>query len=206
MVHYYRGDKPAEVLEVEPASSDVALSAYSSAEAELEPPAGGVPVTVPAVIEPSADDGELVVRVTMDAELTVAGIHRLVITLAGDGLLRTLAPIRIPVEEAGAGWYTIDAARADWPGAPDDDARLYDLLAVARVQVEAFAPALAELAPVPVHYRSAQLMQARNVWNAGQIDPNATTYGGGEFSVPVYPLDWTVRQMLRPRSGVPRVG
>lgn len=205
MVHYYRGDKPAEVLEVEPASSDVELEAYSGATAQLEPPAGGEMVTVPAAIAP-ADDGELVVKVTMSAELGEVGVYRLVITLEGDGSVRTLAPIRIPVEEPGSGWYTLDRARADWEGAPQDDARLFDLLAVARVQVLAFAPALAELAPVPVHYRSAQLMQARNVWNAGRTDPNATTYGGGEFSVPVYPLDWTVRQMLRPRSGVPRIG
>lgn len=117
--------------------------------------------------------------------------------------------MRVPVEETASAWYLIDQARADWPGAPEDDARLHDLLEVARGQVLAYAPALVDAEglplPVPLRYQQAQLMQARNIWNAYQTDPNANTYGPEGFSVTVYPMDWSVKQMLRPKRAVPRV-
>lgn len=179
----------------------------ATATAVLESPAGAE-LALPAAITTSAEDGERVVRVTMRGPLTEAGMHRLVVTVAGPAGARTLAPIRVPVEAPdGAGWYTLEAARADWSSAPEDDARLFDLLETARGQVVAYAPPPADpLEPPPPAYRQAQLMQARNIWNAAQTDPSATTYGGEGFSAPVYPLDWSVRQMIRPRTPTPRVG
>ena len=104
-----------------------------------------------------------------------------------------------PVEIEGA-WITDpDDPRLTvlWPGAADYSAD--DLpfpLAVARIQCERFAPALAEDAPVPVNYVAAQIMQARALVRAGIVGDNDRT-GGYEETVTVFPMDWTVKNLLR---------
>lgn len=206
MVHYYQGDDPSELLLIEPATIDLAAAGYTEAAAELESPTGTPAAQAAAIV--TAEDGATVVQVTIAGPILEVGVHRLIVTVQGAAVgVRTLAPIRVPVElPDGGGWYTIDAAHTDWSGAPEDDARLFDLLDAARAQVLAYAPALEAGTPPPATYRQAQLMQARNIWNAGITDPSSSTYGGGEFSIPIYPLDWSVRQMLRPRTGTPRIG
>lgn len=64
------------------------------------------------------------------------------------------------------------------------------------------AAAPTDVLDIPVSYRSAQLMQARNVWNSGQASPS----GGDGFDnigfglTTTHPLDWQIKQLLRPRS------
>ena len=92
-----------------------------------------------------------------------------------------------------------------WPGAGD---YLFDLpfpLLVARIQCERFAPALAEAAPVPATYLAAQIMQARALVRAGIVGDNDRA-GGYEETVTVFPMDWTVKNLLRPRRGRPYFG
>ena len=108
-----------------------------------------------------------------------------------------------------ATWHDSESARDQWVDAPDDDAHLVELLEVARAAVIAYAPALpapeGEGTPtIPTTYRYAQLMHARNLWNATKVDP-AGTFGEGEFVVQPRPLDWHVQQVLRPKRGVPSV-
>ncbi|WP_404311304.1 hypothetical protein LG314_07940 [Agrococcus terreus] len=195
-MHFYLGDTPGVVTLVPASVSD--LSGLASAVVGLAAPDGTSQALAGATL---TDNGVTVALPAMDQ----AGVWLLGVTLTGSGRSVTLEPVRIPIEFAdGLGWYTLDAARRDWPGAPEDDARLHDLLAVARTQVLEYAPEL-ELAPVPAHYRAAQLLQARNVWNATQTDPNSSQMNGDGFAVPVYPLDWSVRQMLRPQRVVPVV-
>ena len=113
-----------------------------------------------------------------------------------------------------ATWHTPASAREHWadaPGYPEDEADvLVELLEVAREQVEAYAPALplpaeGEALEIPATYRYAQLMQARNIWNASTVSPGGDL-GEGDFTITVHPLDWTVKQMLRPKRAVPVVG
>lgn len=106
-------------------------------------------------------------------------------------------------------WHTAESAQAQWPDAPTGD-ELDELLAVARSQVEAYAPVLP--APgvegvdvVPVSYRVAQLMQAKALFTAKQTGPGDTLGPEGQ-TVRVYPMDWQVKSILRPTAGMPRIG
>lgn len=97
----------------------------------------------------------------------------------------------------------LEAVRARWMDAPTDDDTLVDLLATARTECEAYAPDESDPQHPGGHAcRTAQLMHARNIWNASLITPG----GGGEFgeagfTVAVHPLDWAVTQRLRPKRG-----
>lgn len=68
--------------------------------------------------------------------------------------------------------------------------------------VEVIWSTSAEVQGIPVAWRVAQLMQARNVWNSSQASPN----GGDGFDsigyglTTTHPLDWQIKQLLRPRS------
>jgi len=109
------------------------------------------------------------------------------------------------VEDAAgtSGWHTVESARVFWPDAPDDDI-LAVLLEVAKVSVIAFAPTLAAGVPVPTNYVYAQVVQARNIHNAGTVSTSGD-FGNGEFSYAPRPLDWHVKQLLRPETGRLRV-
>lgn len=150
---------------------------------------------------------------------TVEGIHTLEIKLA---VLAYPSAVEFPandqfgfvgyvtvepsefVIQALTGWHTLDTARREWRDAPDSDSGLFVLLDTARVQVEAFAPKTAVGSPVPLRYKQAQLMQARNVWNAAKADP-AGQLGDEGFAIRPFPMDWTVKNIIRPKNPVPVV-
>lgn len=114
-------------------------------------------------------------------------------------------------------WYSASDPEAQerlgsaWSDAPIENAELCDMiLDTAREQVIAYAPAPAPVPsgePVPdppARYVLAQLQQARNLWNAGR------TTGEGEvgpdgFVFRPYPLDKTIKQIIRPVDGKPHV-
>jgi hypothetical protein len=123
-----------------------------------------------------------------------------------------------------ATWHTVTSARNEWADAPYDedggDATLTELLAVAKAAVQAFAPDPATspsfiivddiLVPVddvtiPDGYRRAQLMQARNVWNSSRAGASGD-FDDGSFGLSSFPLDWQVRQLIRPKRAVPVIG
>lgn len=111
-------------------------------------------------------------------------------------------------------WYTVETLRADdtstgspvWAEAADIPTTLLtDLLFIARDSVVAFAPALAEDYPddkCPVSYRHAQFMQTRNLWNATEVDSGGG-FGDGEYTIRPMPLDWIIKQILRPKRAIP---
>ena len=108
----------------------------------------------------------------------------------------------------GEGWVTDPAdprLGVLWPGSrdylPED---LGFPLYVARIQVERFAPALFTQ-DVPEHYVAGQILQARNLIRAGVTGDQGGS-GGYEQVVTAFPLDWTVKQLLRPRRGLPYFG
>lgn len=104
-------------------------------------------------------------------------------------------------------WHTADTIAADWADAEDIPASLLnDLLLVAREQIEAFAPELPadmiEQDACPVSYRLAHLMQTRNLWNAVEVTPGGS-FGDDSYAMQPVPLDWIVKQILRPKRARP---
>jgi hypothetical protein len=102
-------------------------------------------------------------------------------------------------------WHNPITARIDWAGAPELDGTLYRLLDVAREQIADYAPLVRAGESVPERYRSAQLMQARNTWNASLTNGDGQVDVGG-FVVNVRPLDWAVKQLLRPKTATKAFG
>lgn len=130
-------------------------------------------------------------------ELSSAGVNVLRVKLG----TQALTPLRFAVE-SGDEWVSIEEARDKWRDAPESDTELYELLEVARITCEAYAPSLADGVAVPVNYRAANVMQARNQWNSSRVDPNGQV-GADGFQVTVFPLDWAVKALLRPRNPRP---
>lgn len=207
---YYVGDIPSEDIVIEPARD-------------------GEPIDLTPFIE---DDTEVTVRdfagalvdadffVTFDSDgdiplvilewpgttvFEAAGLFTLGVTLVGPAARERLLPVYMVAQEED-GWHTVDSARMEWPDAPADDARAFQILELAKQQCLEYAGALEEGQRPPVNYRHGQLMQARNLLNAGMVDPQDGSVGSESFVLRPFPLDWTVKQMLRPHSAIPVVG
>lgn len=120
----------------------------------------------------------------------------------------------LPEYGAPRDWYTVDTIRepaeGDAAAAWDDaehipDSVLNDLLEVARDNVIEFAPVLPAEYPAgkcPASYRLAHLMQTRNLWNALEVDSSGE-FGGDDYTIRPMPLDWIIKQILRPKRAVP---
>ena len=103
------------------------------------------------------------------------------------------------------GWLTPFEVRAEpyWPTCDVNlDTALATLLTSARIQCEAFAPALAADAVIPENYRLAQAMQARALYRSTTVG-SGDQFGADGLTVTVFPMDWTVKNLLRPRRGLP---
>lgn len=101
------------------------------------------------------------------------------------------------------GWLTALDLDGDayWPSESSGDltdAERARLLEAARVQCEAYAPTLAVDAVVPETHRLAQAYQARALYRSGQAG-SRDQIGGDGLAVTVFPMDWTVKNLLRPR-------
>lgn len=111
-------------------------------------------------------------------------------------------------------WYTI--ADIEDPEVLDlwaDIAQLSEqtislLLDVARDQVLAYAPAIPFATPenIPARYRLAQMRQAVNLYRAAIADAGGQVGDDGTFAISPRPMDWHVKNILRPVKGRPRVG
>lgn len=126
-----------------------------------------------------------------------AGMYPVHILVASGGRSERVLADWLVVCDPDDQWHNVITARLEWDGAPKPDGTLHRLLEVARDQVEAYGPKLAADAPVPERYRAAQLIQARNTWNASLTNGDAQVDAGG-FVVNVRPLDWAVKQLIRP--------
>ena len=116
-------------------------------------------------------------------------------------------------------WYTVEDDErlvAAWPDAPISNVEVCGMiLDVAKEQVLDYAPAFEDLddyedgdeppAEPPTRYVYAQLQQAVNLWNAGRVSSDGDTGMDGYTFTP-RPLDKTIRQIIRPTSGVPNAG
>lgn len=106
-----------------------------------------------------------------------------------------------------ATWHDIESIRMAWLDAEQiEDSLLGELLEVAQDAVIAYAPVLPQGATdIPTRYRLGQMMQVRNLWAATMVSTSGDL-GGETFVITPRPLDWHVRQILRPARGRPRVG
>lgn len=100
-------------------------------------------------------------------------------------------------------WHNLESAREQWPDAPDDDLVLEEILDVAQVQVMQYAGTDPEV-QVPQRFRRAQLIHAKNMYTAQMVDSGGMV-GEGDFQIRPHPLDWHVKQLIRPRRAVPLV-
>ena len=108
----------------------------------------------------------------------------------------------------GAGWITdpADARLAVlWAGSVDYGDELAFPLYVAQVQCAEFAPTLADGAPVPENWVAAQVLQTRSLVRAGIVGGGDQAGNYGE-TVTVFPMDWQVKNLLRPMRGRPYFG
>lgn len=191
---FFIGDTPIlSVIELDEDTLDDATAATATIHA---------PGQTPAVAVATIDEGSETVRVDWpdDYPLTGSGVGRILLRLTyTTGEARTVAVQRFVVE-ALDGWYTLWEAREDWAQAPHLDHQAFELLQMAREQCLEYAP-LAEGAAVPGRHRQAQLMQARNIWNSQKVDPATGGIDGESFVITPHPLDWMIKQILRPNRG-----
>lgn len=196
---YWTGDVPSQPVAVEVLRDfeEGELSVFTGATATLLKPTGGVQ-TLTATL---ADDNVIVPWPTV-TPFSQEGVYSLIITLTGVEFRESLAPIEFVVQ-AEDGWHTVTSARAEWSdGEQLTDVQLYNLLDIAREQVEAYAPS-AERTGVPRNFRQAQLLQARSLWNVSKSNTGSEIGSDAGFTIYIRPLDSTVRQLIRPTRGVP---
>lgn len=108
-----------------------------------------------------------------------------------------------PADDFLVGWVTVERARSGWADSDTMSNReLAEWLASAYAECEAYAPALAVGVDPSENLRVAQIYQARATWRA--LSENTQNQMGPDgYQIIVYPLDWTVKQMLRPKRGKP---
>jgi hypothetical protein len=105
------------------------------------------------------------------------------------------------------GWVDTSDAINQWPEAEDlTEGVLCSHLQAAYEQCVAFLPPayLVEWpSQIPDRWKQAQMQQARALWRAS-VTGSGDQLGGQGLSVTVFPMDWTVKNLLRP-SKVGRV-
>lgn len=110
-----------------------------------------------------------------------------------------------------ADWYSVatpdetERLVGAWVDAPIENEEVCALiLSVAKRDVLTYGPVLADGAAVPDGYVYGQLQQAQNLWNAGRVSTGGD--GGVDgFTFTPRPLDQTVKKIIRPVHGGPRV-
>lgn len=107
-----------------------------------------------------------------------------------------------------ANWYTETSIQNVWRESQAmSSAERTELLAVAREECEAYAYAedIKDPSNIPARVALAHRLHAQAIWNSqkttGRDDDNTLS---GQ-TVTVYPMDWQVKQHLRPRGAVPGI-
>ena len=197
----YVGDRPETQSTIyfhDEAGNPAATNHFNTFASTLYSPAGTVAATLTTI---QHDGHGIHVNWPATSVLTVPGIYKLVskFTVTG-GELVTAEALEIVVEQVD-GWLTLEQARELWADAPLDDVFLFKLLDTAKSQCVAYAPILAVGAAVPARYSQAQLTQARALYQS-TIANQADNVGIEGFTVRVFPLDFTIRAMLRPKRAI----
>lgn len=106
------------------------------------------------------------------------------------------------------GWVVTDSPQLGelWPESGELlPETLEQLLGAAYEQCSEYAPALAAGDPVPDRYPTAQIYQASEIWAAARREGDVIGLSD-QVAIRVRPLGATVKSLLRPPSGVPRIG
>lgn len=205
-MYYYTGDVPTAALIVSPSlnGEPLTVNAADTAEVLLTAPDGDEITTLTGTI----DEDDVQVTFPGTTVFTDPGIYTLTILIDYDaGGIQQADPVRLVVDDTSAQWATLALTRDQWVDARTmEDALLYELLELSKVQILEYAPALADGVAVPLQYRLAQIVQAKNVYNSSLVDAGSGDIGNDTFTIRPFPLDWQVKQMLRPRRGTPVVG
>lgn len=89
-----------------------------------------------------------------------------------------------------------------WPDMPIEPRVTALYLAAAKEACIAYAPEQPSgVTEIPDGWRLAQALQAQNTWNANQGAPSPDFDGSG-YGVTAHPLDWQVKQLLRPKRAI----
>lgn len=105
-------------------------------------------------------------------------------------------------------WATPEQAAAVWKACVKDvPADVLPLLLTAATEACAvYAPAWPADTPVPYRYTLATIYQAREVWTASTRDGDLIAAAPDALAQRARDLTVTVRQLLRPRRGIPGIG
>lgn len=182
---------------IDETGNTVQISGFDSWEAYMLSPVGEVLGTL------SGDEHGNHLEFTWETTtlLEIPGIYKIVVTFFDPlGVEIQAEPFSFVVQEID-GWLTLETARAQWGDAPLDDVFLHQILETAKAQCVAYAPALQLGAQVPVTYVQAQLLQARAIYQS-VIANQQDSVGVEGFQVRVFPLDFTIRAMLRPKRAI----
>ncbi|WP_223693824.1 hypothetical protein [Leifsonia poae] len=178
--------------------------------------------TISAALRVLGVHGTIPLTVTLDGDTALIGfpagpslgmpsVYDIELRVTTDTWSQEAEPLSFVVQ-AHDGWLTLYQARKQWADAKDlDDVLLWGLLDSAKRACTIFAPAIPVdddgdvILPLPAGYTQAQLQQARNTWNATKTDPS-NAGDDALFVIRPYPLDNSIKQLLRPRRGIPAVG
>lgn len=104
-------------------------------------------------------------------------------------------------------WVTTEQAEALWADAAHlDPDVLALLLESAHADCVAFLPTMtADPDPIPASWKLAEVYQARSRYNA-VLAAGDDQVGADGQTITTFPLDWQIRQLLRPKHGKPSIG
>lgn len=182
---------------VDETGSPVQITDFASWAANMYSPAG----TLLGSLSGSGHGQHLEFTWPEETILETEGIHTIIIKFFDSlGVTVQCEPWKFIVQDRTE-WLSLEQARAQWADAPLDDVFLFQILDTAKTQCAEYAPALAANAVIPVPYIQAQLLQARAIYQSVIANQNDNV-GIEGFAVRVFPLDFTIRAMLRPKKAI----
>lgn len=193
-----RPDTPSVIMFHDETGNPAATNHFNTLTSTLHSPAGASLGTLTTTVH----DGHGVnVAWGTTSLFTSPGIYtlRCKFTVTNDELV-SAEPLQIVIQ-AVDGWLTLEQARLEWADAPLDDVLLFKILETAKAQCVAYAPVLGLTDSVPITYVQAQLLQARAIFSS-VIANQQDNVGVEGFQVRVFPLDFTIRAMLRPKRAI----
>lgn len=192
MTAYFVGDLPSVSLAIVPTreGEEIDLTEWDTAEVFVD----GTELT--ATITAEAVEAEWP-ETSLFEESGLLPVYLVLHTAAGAAETFAAEPL---VVETMDGWHTLSTIRQEAAWARNvSDAVAFSILSASRYACEVFAPEVEDGEDIPLRYRQAQALQARNTYNAAKVSSSSEV--DDPYSYTVRPLDWSVKALLRPQSG-----
>lgn len=198
-MRYAVGDKPRSGLVIVPTRDDEPVD-LTGATVSVE--VGNV--TLAATVD---EEGRAIATWPSTSPFTSRGLYPVVLQAEWPEGRESYEMESIVVESLMDGWHSISTMKNEWSNRLND-VQAYSVLSAARVAIEEYGwtGAGSGVNLPPLRARQAQLLQARNIYNAAIADPANRDAEGNLFITTPFPLDHNIRQILRPRRAVPVVG